>query len=116
MIMKGNANGVGGSLMALANTRRGKPLAVIADKGVSVTVQSFASDSLAVASLVANDNLETARPLSKQPLTRVFGGPVGSSAGASGYHELTKPGSFTASFRAANQTSAIAVAVFEPAY
>jgi hypothetical protein len=83
---KGRApNGVGGSLLALSNTTSGKPAVVAKSSARSVQVTTKMNHSLVVVSHVSNDHAADAAPTAQAPMNPLFGAPVGSSAGGSGY-------------------------------
>lgn len=110
----GKCNGVGGSILALANAHRGKPAFIATETGSSVSLRIQSSNSLVIASLVANEN-QSGKPTSTaKPLSALFDGSCGSSSGASAYGLVARPQSLTASFKTRGASPAIAVVVIPP--
>jgi ferric-dicitrate binding protein FerR (iron transport regulator) len=85
-------NGVGGSLLALSNTAIGKPAVVARSSARSVLLTTKVENSFVVASHVSNDQAEDAALMAQTPLTPLFGAPVGSSTGGSGYMRVESSG------------------------
>lgn len=110
----GRCNGMGGSIVALANAHRGKPVAVSTGASASTSLEVRCSNAMVIASLVTNQASAAERNLAAKPLTPLFAGPCGSSSGASAYGLVTKPQRLSVAFAAKGQDPAIAVAVFAP--
>ncbi|MBT8038431.1 MAG: FecR family protein [Verrucomicrobiae bacterium] len=107
-------NGVGGSLLALSNTANGGP-AVIAQSGErSVRLTTKVDNSFVVAAHISNDQQPNAFLTARAPLTPLFGAPVGSATGGSGYMHVKSHSSVMPAF-SGNGTAAITVAAaFDP--
>lgn len=86
-----SANGVGGSLLALSNTANGKPSVVAQSSSRSVKVTTRVENSIVVASHVSNDHVSDAESTAQAPMTSLFGAPVGSAVGSSGYILVEAP-------------------------
>jgi hypothetical protein len=72
-------------LLALSNTANGKPAVVAQSDTRSVLLSTKVENSLVVASHVSNDAAVDPVLMAQTPLTPLFGAPVGSAAGGSGY-------------------------------
>lgn len=110
----GTCNGVGGSILALANAHRGKPSVVSTASGPSASLETLASNSMVVASLVANENHSSMPPQSAGSISMLFDGPCGSCFGASAYRLLAKPQSLAVSFQTTGGDPAVAVIAVSP--
>jgi len=71
--------------LALSNTANGKPAVVAQSNTRSVLLSTKVENSLVVASHVSNDPAVHPVLMAQTPLTPLFGAPVGSAAGGSGY-------------------------------
>ena len=111
---EGVPNGVGGSLLALSNTALGAPVATTAAAGRSVQVTSPDKNAFLVVSHVSNDHLPNASPTARDPMIPLFGGPVGSSAGGSGYMKVGLRGKVIATFSSSGGDPVTVGAVFAP--
>lgn len=93
VVFKGrDPNGVGGSLLALSNTANGKPAVVAQSSERSVQVTTKVKNSFVVASHVSNGQALDAAVTVQTPMTPLFGAPVGSATGGSGYMRVESTG------------------------
>lgn len=112
--MHGTSNGVGGSILALSNTAPGEPSAIGSAQSKSASLTTTVGNCLLVASHAHNDNERNALSAARVPLTPLFQGPTGSSAGGSGYRRMEKPGTVVVKFSGKNANPVTAAAAFAP--
>lgn len=115
VVFKGRPpNGVGGSLLALSNTAIGKPAVVAQSDTRSVLLSTKVENSLVVASHVSNDHAVDPVLMAQTPLTPLFGAPVGSAAGGSGYMHVESSSTVKLIFSGRGQQPSTLGAAFAP--
>lgn len=114
VVFNGNANGVGGALFALSNIAPGAPVATDSAKTRSLKITTPVSNCFLIASHACNDNTEDSVIGTKPPLTTVFAGPTGSSAGSFGFRQAANAGVVELGFSGDFAKPVTAVAAFAP--
>ncbi|MBT8045484.1 MAG: FecR family protein, partial [Verrucomicrobiae bacterium] len=96
--MRGKANGIGGSVVALSGAASGGPATTDMVAGRSIQLADGVENSVAIVAHACNDNRpDVSIPLDSS-VKKLFSGPTGSSMGAAAYLKTDSPDPVTVNF------------------